>query len=857
MSGTKEDVANALENFFKSAVSPILFAGAGVSMRAGLPDWKELLKQMAEAIRSKDPSIANIMCEYVSKGSLTKAANFFETTDEITDIEKHNIIKKILSRYDCAPLLATATLPFTGVLTTNFDRSINDAIAQSKSKSPMDYVLGDSRFIQSAFETDLFVSRIHGGLEYMNTIVLSEDKFKALLNNQQYFDILSQNLLSRSILFLGFSFYDPAIKFVFEELQKRFGSALPGKHLAILPDTNESEFLTKAGRLGLSVIKYNTQDQHAALWDGIELYVEKDKKRSSKTIKQVYRPYSTAKHYFAACYARANTILERTPLREVIVEGIVSAILQQFHPKAASLNEIQENVRRAIGVKGIEIEECITQALKELISAGLIRKHKTQGERGEKYAWHGIPSAESSLKTAVERLSTSIINRCYVELGWKIESHVINVVTSVLDEIIHRRGWDLGAAFAAGRTPDPLQIKSILAETASMLPRFDIQRLEMVLDSLFISPTEEESALLGELGRISFALELAFQAPRTTLLHKATLPRRIYLDANFMLPAFVQGHPHQSIFSSALQRLLDAAKRSSIKTEIIAYSGYLNEIISHRNLALAYQKEAGDDFLKILKSDAMFHGTGNINAFLGGFINTVHNGNNWDFSAYLKATAPYSTEIDLRRWLTNKNIAIIQRTATPPHSEIYGILERANAGKLAAYHGKVPILLDHDSAQMALLDDDIGKSERALFVTADRQLFEDIQASKFSELCEFMVSSIGFVQYVDVLIGLGAEERTVGDLFWSNRVSEKNSQLRAFLTLEALKKYEKAMDMKLCNVMDEHVDHISSELDRLGVNLDTHDPKARVQAFRSLNTLEEDFFAKLSPGLIKPSTSPY
>ena len=127
-------------------------------------------------------------------------------------------------------------------------------------------------------------------------------------------------------------------------------------------------------------------------------------------------------------------------------------------------------------------------------------------------------------------------------------------------------------------------------------------------------------------------------------------------------------------------------------------------------------------------------------------------------------------------------------------------------------------------------------------MSADRLLFGDIQNSKFSELCEFMVSNVGLVQLIDVLVGLKDEDRSFGDFLWSSRLSDKNDQLRNTLTIEALSKYKTGLSMKLSDIVEAQSEAIEKKLERMGLNLDAHDPKKRVEAFRSLNTLKADFF---------------
>lgn len=848
MAETADDVAKALTEFFASAEKPILFAGAGVSMLAGLPDWSNLLKSMAESIRAKDPLTANQITTYVAKGSLTRAAEFFLITDEVHDAEKHDILKSLLKTYDSTPLLPLAKLPFTGVLTTNFDRSIFDALAIARGgKTANDYALGDPKFIQAAFEQDLFVARIHGAVEFPPSVVLSENQFKTLLENDVYLDVLSENLLHRSILFLGFSFYDPAIKFVFERLEKKFGPALPSRHLALLPSSNSAELISKAVRLNLSVCKYDPSNQHTALWAGIEKY-SRNLKPAPRQVVSTSHPYAVTKQYLAACYARASSASATVPLREIIIEGIISAVLQSVFPKGLAPIDIHEGVRRAIGVKGDEFEPYVESALRQLVDNGLARKHKNTEGKGIKYAWTNPPDADSTLSDAVQTLTKSVAERAYALLGWTPKQHVLDAVAVFIKEVVHQRGWDLGAAFAAGRAPDGVSYKPLLLESAGKMPTFDRQRLEQVMDGLFLSPTETESKLLGELGRISFALELAFQAPRSTLFHRTALPRRVYFDANFLMPAFVEGHPHFQTYRSALKRLALASKRAGITIQLVAYYGYLNEIISHRNLALDYLNESGSDFEMVLKSDARYHGPGNINVFLGGYANALHNDAALDFEEYLSRAAPYKNESELRRWLDKQGILVVDCPKTPPYSNIYGVLERANGSRLAKSGGKEVVLIEHDAAQMSLLENDRQRGEKALFVTADRLLFGDIQNSPFSELCEFMVSNVGLVQLIDLLVGLEGEDRSLGDLLWSSRLSEKNDQLRTVLTIEALSKYQKGLTMKLADVVEAQSEKVTRELERLGLNLDSHDPKQRVKAFRSLNTLKADFFEVVAKG---------
>lgn len=842
-------ITEALKSFFETSKEPMLFAGAGVSALAGLPDWKNFLLKLAELVRPKDPMVANLMTEYVSKGKFTRAAEFFWTTDEVLVGDKNASIKKLLSTYDSKPLLPLASLPFKGVLTTNFDRSIFEAVAAARKLAPLDYKLGDVSFKQALFETDLHVARIHGCAEVPSTIILSENQFTRLLENEDYLELLSQTFLRKSILFLGFSFYDPAIKHVLDQIEKKFGQGAPGRHIALLPESNASELIQKAHRLNIEVITYAPTDHHKALWDGIAAYASLLSKSPAKPPTTNVHPYSSTKQYLATCFARASMASEQTSLREIVIEGVLSALLQEAQPKSLGIADIHEKIRMALGIKGREINELIDRGLKSLAAAKLVRKHKEEGQRGPRLVWIGTQSDGSSIEDALQTLTTNIINRAYVQEGWKAPLYIVNIIKMLLRDIVHKRGWDLGAAFATGKAPDIVSIRPQLAECGYRLSSLDTERIERTIESVFEHPTEEEAQILGELGRISFIVELAFQAPRSTLLHKATLPKKLYFDTNVLLPAFVKGHPHYQTFQSTLRRLQEASTKAGNKLCLAACSSYLNEIISHRNNALAYAREAADDFEAIARSDAIYSGPGNINVFVGAYASAIENGRPPGFESFLDQVAPYHTEAELRRWIEAQGFTIAPLLKDETYGELYGILERCNATKLTK--GKEPILVEHDALQLALLEREYQSGERTLFVTADRQLYEDVHTSKYGHLADFMVSHVGIVQLVDLLIGLKSDDRVLGELLWNSHISDESKRIRSYLTIEALSRFDAALAMKMHKVVEAQSEAISKQLERAGMDLETMNPTSRAKAFKTLGTLESNFFAGMSEAMEK------
>jgi hypothetical protein len=264
----KSDLAAVLASFFQSSESPVIFTGAGVSAAVGLPSWGELIDKMANFLRRDAPLYAQLMLEEKRKGNYTKAADIFELSDALEG-DKRKLLKQILSGYDPSPLDGLARLPCNAWLTTNFDKSLLDAVARTREISPSDYRFGDASFKEAVWETGLFVARIHGAAEYPPSIVLSDAKFKVLLADESYRGLLQQFFTQRNVLFLGFSFYDPAIRHVFEEIDRIHGAGTPGRHLVLLPSDAESDFLRKAARLNITVAQYEPADSHRELCEAI------------------------------------------------------------------------------------------------------------------------------------------------------------------------------------------------------------------------------------------------------------------------------------------------------------------------------------------------------------------------------------------------------------------------------------------------------------------------------------------------------------------------------------------------------------------------------------------------------------
>lgn len=189
-----------------------IFCGAGMSKAAGFVDWKGLLKDLATELGLKiddEPDLISVAQFHKNKNNNRnkideKIVNEF--TDSDVETENHRII---------------ARLPFNTIWTTNYDDLIEDAHSKIHKK------------VDAKSEVDdLFINRdnracilykMHGDKDKPSqAVLLKEDYEKYYYTHEPFISILNSELITKSFLFVGFSFTDPNINYIFGRLTHRY-----------------------------------------------------------------------------------------------------------------------------------------------------------------------------------------------------------------------------------------------------------------------------------------------------------------------------------------------------------------------------------------------------------------------------------------------------------------------------------------------------------------------------------------------------------------------------------------------------------------------------------------------------------
>ncbi|MNP98521.1 hypothetical protein D3C85_111390 [compost metagenome] len=192
----------------------ILFIGAGVSQNLGLPSWSSLIDIIAAEL-GFDPEVYQTygdflaLAEYyiLKKGNIGKLRSWM-------DREWHNIDRSKFESSLIHEYIAKGKFPI--IYTTNYDNWIEEAHELYNIK--YNKIVNVSDLANTHHSTKEIV-KFHGDFSEDDSIVLSESNYFERLKFESPLDIkLRSDILSKSVLFIGYSLSDTNIRQLFYKL---------------------------------------------------------------------------------------------------------------------------------------------------------------------------------------------------------------------------------------------------------------------------------------------------------------------------------------------------------------------------------------------------------------------------------------------------------------------------------------------------------------------------------------------------------------------------------------------------------------------------------------------------------------
>jgi hypothetical protein len=190
-----------------------IFAGAGLSVPAGYVDWRALLRPLSNELD------LNIDLE----NDLVAVAQFHVNASGQNRHKLHKALIEALSP-DNAPTAnhkLLAQLPIWTYWTTNYDKLLenalrdNDRVVDVKSAVPQLATTRPGR--------DATIFKMHGDVDRPDEAVATKDDYERYSKDRGAFiTALTGDLVSKTFLFLGFSFTDPNLEQVLSQVRLTF-----------------------------------------------------------------------------------------------------------------------------------------------------------------------------------------------------------------------------------------------------------------------------------------------------------------------------------------------------------------------------------------------------------------------------------------------------------------------------------------------------------------------------------------------------------------------------------------------------------------------------------------------------------
>ena len=185
-----------------------VFAGAGLSRNCGFVNWSELLSEIAEelglSVKLEHDLISVAQYHVNKKNSATGLARKIleEFSEQAEPSEAHRIL---------------ARLPIGTYWTTNYDTLIEDSLKENYRVADIKRKTDD--LISTRPKRDAVVYKMHGDVGSSTAAILYKAQYEQYYKTHEAFvTALSGDLISKTFLFIGFSFTDPNLDYVLSRL---------------------------------------------------------------------------------------------------------------------------------------------------------------------------------------------------------------------------------------------------------------------------------------------------------------------------------------------------------------------------------------------------------------------------------------------------------------------------------------------------------------------------------------------------------------------------------------------------------------------------------------------------------------
>lgn len=272
-----------------------VFAGAGTSVEAGFVNWKKLVQPFATELYldiEKETDLIGLTQYYINKKRSRGSVNQ-EIINKFSSPDAETEVMNLLTR-----------LPITTYWTTNYDKVIEKGLENNNRRGDIKRKTDDLAI--SVSDSDAIVYKMHGDVESPQNAVISKDDYERYSDkNSLFITALRGDLVSKTFLFVGFSFEDPNLESILGKVNILLGDN-KREHYCIQKQVLEEEFKTSE-EYAYAKIKQDLKINDLLRY-GIDTVLVADYSEIPKLISEIEEEYLKNTIFISGSISNFNTI---------------------------------------------------------------------------------------------------------------------------------------------------------------------------------------------------------------------------------------------------------------------------------------------------------------------------------------------------------------------------------------------------------------------------------------------------------------------------------------------------------------------------------------------------------------------
>jgi hypothetical protein len=260
-----------------------LFVGAGLSINAGFPTWKQLLLELIEKVKNETRTPSTKIDELIYL--VDNPSKYLLVAEELRDLLHTELPKYIKVRFDDKKIGPTSlheklfSIRHNYIITTNYDLLLENAYVKANGRMPNVYTYKDASSINyNLYERERFILKAHGDSSRApEEIILTEKDYRRIIYNERGYQSILQAMFSTSnILFLGVSLNDPEINLLLGFIHHIFHGGSPDHYAIMAQDqVTETEIDRWRKDFKINIITYDPSEDHKQVEEFVDGLITK------------------------------------------------------------------------------------------------------------------------------------------------------------------------------------------------------------------------------------------------------------------------------------------------------------------------------------------------------------------------------------------------------------------------------------------------------------------------------------------------------------------------------------------------------------------------------------------------------